>query len=330
MFFLGFFRVFVCSIAIALLAISGFGQAVSSHSDNWTEIKDDSLGFSIQFPPDFLVDNDVEKSFMIAPVFASLPRVVDVFERPRIIAYKENAVLELSIFQLRIVSSAKDHLQYFIDPKADDFQNFQVGPFVGRKTNYETEKSQSTVILVAAKNRVVRIFASAPKVDKYSYEKFVLSLKLNGNYIFKNNAATIPAATASVATSSLKTSLEIVEALKNKTKAPDENVVRGKTSVVSSGTEPEPKYSRPLITLRRPNAIPSSATIGQKVEGTVKLKIAFLSTGKVGEIAVLSELPFGLTESALNSARNIVFLPAEMDGKKVDVSKFISYDFKIN
>lgn len=313
-----------------MLGFSGFGQVSPSQSDNWTEIKDDSLGFSIQFPSDFLVDNDMEKSFLIAPVFASLPKVVDVFERPRVIAYKDKTSFELSVIQLRVVSSAKDHLQYYIDPNATDFQNFQVGSFVGRKTNYETEKSQSTVIVIATKNRVVRIFATAPKDDKQNYEKFVLSLKLNGGYVFKNDSSKIPTATASVTTSSLKTSAEISEALRSKTKAPDENIVRGKTPVVTSENESETKYSRPLIILRRPNAIPPSATVGQKIAGTVKLKIEFLSSGKLGKITVLSELPFGLTDAALTSARNIVFLPAEVDGKKVNVSKSVSYGFDIN
>ena len=65
------------------------------------------------------------------------------------------------------------------------------------------------------------------------------------------------------------------------------------------------------------------------VQGHVTLRLTLLANGSVGNIEVVEGLPDGLTESAIYSARRIVFLPKRVDGKPVSVSIKLEYSFKI-
>ena len=80
-------------------------------------------------------------------------------------------------------------------------------------------------------------------------------------------------------------------------------------------SRPEPTYPRRA---RRNN-----------VQGTVRLRVVLAASGKVEKITVIKGLPDGLTEEAIRAARQIKFLPAERDGRKVSQSAIIEYNFTL-
>jgi hypothetical protein len=65
------------------------------------------------------------------------------------------------------------------------------------------------------------------------------------------------------------------------------------------------------------------------ISGTTQLRITFLASGEIGAIETLKKLPFGLTASAVNAARQIQFEPAMKDGKPYTVAKIIHYSFSL-
>ena len=78
-------------------------------------------------------------------------------------------------------------------------------------------------------------------------------------------------------------------------------------------TKPEPSYTADA----RKNDI----------SGTVILKVVFAKTGQVQNIRVVSGLPYGLTEQAINAARQIKFTPAMIDGTPVSMWMQLEYNF---
>jgi TonB family protein len=80
-------------------------------------------------------------------------------------------------------------------------------------------------------------------------------------------------------------------------------------------SRPEPAYPRRA---RRAN-----------VQGTVVLRVVLAASGRVEKIAVLKGLPEGVTEEAIKAARQIRFVPAERDGRKVSQSAIIEYNFNL-
>ena len=66
-----------------------------------------------------------------------------------------------------------------------------------------------------------------------------------------------------------------------------------------------------------------------QVVGTVTLDAIFAEDGYVANIKVTRELKDGLTESAIDAARNIRFFPAEKDGKPVAQWMKLEYNFNL-
>lgn len=86
----------------------------------------------------------------------------------------------------------------------------------------------------------------------------------------------------------------------------------------------------PVKILYKPEAAypePQNGTIC--VTGTVTLRVTFLDSGKIGKINVVSGLPYGFSENAVEAAKKIKFKPAKKNGKTVSVSKTVTYSFTI-
>jgi len=80
-------------------------------------------------------------------------------------------------------------------------------------------------------------------------------------------------------------------------------------------SKPEPQYTEEA---RR-----------NQISGTVLLRAVFASSGEVGQIRALNQLPFGLTEKAIAAARQIKFVPARKNGRPVSVYMQLEYSFNL-
>ena len=80
-------------------------------------------------------------------------------------------------------------------------------------------------------------------------------------------------------------------------------------------SKPEPHYSEEA---RR-----------QGIIGTVVLRVVFTSAGEVTQIRAIQQLPFGLTERAIEAAREIKFQPAKKNGRPVSVYMQLEYNFNL-
>jgi len=79
--------------------------------------------------------------------------------------------------------------------------------------------------------------------------------------------------------------------------------------------KPEPKYTEEA---RR-----------NQISGTVMLRVVFSSAGEVVQIRAARTLPFGLTERAIEAARQIRFVPAMKGGRPVSVFMQLEYNFNL-
>lgn len=80
--------------------------------------------------------------------------------------------------------------------------------------------------------------------------------------------------------------------------------------------------------LDRPRARYDDRARIENVQGTVILQVQFKSTGDIGTVGVVSGPPL-LHDVAIDAARRIRFLPAEVDRQAVDVIREIEYSFSI-
>lgn len=93
--------------------------------------------------------------------------------------------------------------------------------------------------------------------------------------------------------------------------------------------------STPLKVLRKPKPAYTDAARRSRIRGVVSLRVEFLATGEIGEIADVTRrnkeemAKFGLTQRAVDAARKIQFTPASKDGQPITVSKTLEYTFSV-
>jgi Gram-negative bacterial TonB protein C-terminal len=87
------------------------------------------------------------------------------------------------------------------------------------------------------------------------------------------------------------------------------------------------EVTRKVVVLSKlePNFTPEARAA--HITGNVTLRANFSSSGLITDVVVLAGLPGGITEQAIEAAKNIVFLPAEKDGKPVSQNLEIRYSF---
>ena len=96
-------------------------------------------------------------------------------------------------------------------------------------------------------------------------------------------------------------------------------------STVTSDSDDEKAYTGRQVTRKvRLLSKPAPRYVG--IPGTVVLKAIFSASGKVTNIVVVSGVP-GLTEEAINAARQITFVPAIKDGRNVAMWMQLEYNF---
>jgi len=98
------------------------------------------------------------------------------------------------------------------------------------------------------------------------------------------------------------------------------------TSAVGPGKIP---VTDQVLILAKPKAQYTDEARRAGVQGTVRMKVTLYSNGSVGDFALLSDLPKGLTGQALAAARKLVFLPARVGGVAASKVVTIEYNFAI-
>ena len=66
-----------------------------------------------------------------------------------------------------------------------------------------------------------------------------------------------------------------------------------------------------------------------EITGTVRVRLVLNATGEVTNVTPVTELPYGLTDKAVEAARKIKFTPALKDGRPVSQWAVVDYNFDI-
>ncbi len=83
------------------------------------------------------------------------------------------------------------------------------------------------------------------------------------------------------------------------------------------------------VLLSRPEPGFTEAARMNNVTGTVRLRAVLGADGDVSNITVISGLPDGLTERAIDAAHGIRFMPAWKDGRRVSQYVTVEYNFNV-
>jgi TonB family protein len=65
------------------------------------------------------------------------------------------------------------------------------------------------------------------------------------------------------------------------------------------------------------------------IQGTVTLRVTFSASGQIGSVTIIKKLPFGLTEAAIDSERQMRFEPEVVNGVARTTTRPVSFTFNI-
>ena len=111
----------------------------------------------------------------------------------------------------------------------------------------------------------------------------------------------------------------------------------GSTETASQIKQAAPDYStskksptfKQVRILSKPDPRYTEEARRNHVTGTVLLHLMCAETGEITQIRVIKGLPHGLTERSIAAAREVVFEPAELNGKKIAYPVAIVYTFEL-
>lgn len=312
-------------LLICVLAGGSPAQSVSSFNGESTRIKDDKADISILFPANFLVDTERPMQRMLVPAPAGmLPGVKEYFEKPRVIGTLRSVRVDLRVIQMRQVSSAKEYLWLFAgpNPPKDKTQDFVIGDFVGRRVVDDTDRNLIMTIAIAFKARIFVVHIKANNEDQALYQAFLTSLMVNGKPLFTSSSAIPLNEAKNVLISQLQTSPEVLEALKQKQQKSE--ILVSETNDSTFENDGNVDFSRQVITLRHSEYFGEN-NFPKGVKMPINIRATFLATGKIGGIVIPSGMPKSFAEAVRKSATEVRFLPAEVNGKKVDASLVVKY-----
>lgn len=287
--------------------------ATAQETGKWTKIASPKGDFIAQMPPDFLVDNEDDAY--------------------RVYAFHNEATMRIVIDETSDAKSRLKMMRQFPGAREARVTQFDIGSFSGKMYTYEREKGISVSIYLASSKAFITVSASAKEESNAALKNFLYSIRANNQTLFKNPPLINQDAGEPISVAALRTSPIVLSMLKIKDgeKAPVKYALEDSKKKKDDDEEEDDavKYSRPLITLRKPRASYTDTARGNNVQGIVRMKIVFRSDGRIGAITVLQKLDGSLTAEAVNAARKIKFVPAEIDGKAVDAAKVVEYTFTL-
>jgi hypothetical protein len=180
------------------------------------------------------------------------------------------------------------------------------------------------------------ISIAAESLDTPDLRRFMGSMRVEGQEVFRADSGTMSVGEIKeVSLGSLKRS-SLCEDAVNSPESKEAKVVYDLDGKYEFGLE-EPteilwytiKYSRPLIVLRQPRADFKPIVAESPPRGVVKLRVVFGKNGQISEITVLQAADPAQTRSSIEAVKKIKFLPAEIDGKPVAITRVLRYGVNV-
>ncbi len=298
-------RVLSGLVFTVFLAAFAIGQPPADAT--WHTLTSSSGEFSVSVPADYIVYSD-KRSNQVTVAGRGNGAFFDTSFR------KTGAGNESIEAMLKIPS-----------PKARKV-DFNIGDARIHTSRLEGEKGLRFSVYVATRKGHYKVSTTSLSPDNPTLAAILASVRLNDQVLLKDTKAQEPKVAATIKVNSLKSS-DIIHAAMRRRQTEQVAVVAGVDE--DPPHDRDKFYSRGLMVLQKFPARYNEDGRNNNVSGIVRLRILFKANGNIGRITVLAGLPFGLTEQAIIAAKQIKFLPAEINGIPADAEITLEYTFVI-
>ena len=293
----------------------GFCEAQTNTA--WTTISTNNNSFVLSVPPRFLVDTQGDTKI--------------------IHAFADGLAMKIETKSVKNPKSLVKDSYYPKDGRLS-VEKFEKGDFVIWKMDFFDEKVfidifnifdkkvYSTIIHAGSPKEYFEITVASDSRDNRSVARFLNSIKIEGKNLLNTTFEPTSIDNKPTTFANLVVSGEVAMALAQQDRS---SIIGLYKTIKEKNTIDFSGYSRRLIILRRPGPGYTDEARMNSKQGTIKAKVQFLKSGKIGEIVVDPSLDRGLASNVGRAVMDIKFVPAEIDGKPVDVTRILEYKFSI-
>lgn len=296
-------------IFLLLFAVCAAAQEAQNTSikKEWITIQSDDKKLSVDFPADMIVDlegNELEKI-------------------GRLIGFNNGVVMEMTSYRETSV------LNFLNDPKfkGERGSTFSKEDFKGYRTSGKDGNGiLSERINLANADGFYKISIRSEAGQKAEMERFLFSIKINNKPLF-SGAKEQPPTTKTFSLKSLKSSPEILAALKRKSEKIDRQIIKeitlpAKFEVSYAGLSRAPIIVK-AVEIRQSFDYSSSGIIPGS-NHTAVFKVTLKAEGHIGDIWVYSNSKDKYIEICLDAIKKLKFIPAQKNGVDVDSFEIIN------
>jgi TonB family protein len=167
--------------------------------------------------------------------------------------------------------------------------------------------------------------SSIKRVTQYFItNRYIYTFLARGSYL-GNPDGGIPRFFESISFEPNTTGIPIVDGPGEQPAVETTAATEGSEARIFSGKEVAPK----AMVITKPEPTYTDEARNNQVTGTVILRCVFSSSGSVTKVRLVSGLPFGLSEKAMEVARQIRFVPAIKDGHFASMYIQLEYNFSL-
>jgi TonB family protein len=248
-------------------------------------------------------------------------------------SYQNNLSISISIKKSFAYNRMLSGLESRYDKFDCKYDFYPLGELTGKSFTCEADKRYSRTIYIGSDDRYYKITIGADSADNAGVSLFLMSLRLRGAAMFPKYGEKMDPADKVLYMDDLKNS-PLVKQYLDKPDSTDIHVVYAKDTqgpgvAAETFNADSPIYSRPLIVLRKsPPAFPNVDKSGPPISVNIRLKVQFLANGQIGNVEVLSSPGVKYAESAIEAVKKIKFIPAQKDGKDVDISQVMEFGYR--
>lgn len=87
--------------------------------------------------------------------------------------------------------------------------------------------------------------------------------------------------------------------------------------------------TKPLNIISKPRPKYTDFARFYEITGNIRTRVTFRSDGTIGSVTPVTKLPFGLTNSAVDAAKQMRFEPYSVKGKPMSITKVVVFNFTI-
>ncbi|HMS41523.1 MAG TPA: energy transducer TonB [Pyrinomonadaceae bacterium] len=212
----------------------------------------------------------------------------------------------------------------FINSFKQKSKTGKVGEFDSEKVGFADNDGFYHNVLILRNNTRIYIFQTVSQTPTNpAVERFFCSIKMNDTELNETASLTLEDQIAPTQNQQIKQNNSTV------TDNPSSGIGSGNKPTTTPTPTQNNGITQPLKLTMIPKPSYTDLARFYNLQGTVLLRVTFLSNGIIGSITPVNKLPFGLTTQAIKAAKQVRFEPAMRNGVAYSVTKPVQYAFSI-